>query len=181
MVMITSEGRSALVDSDQRLNVLSTSRSQMTAISQDKGKSYVCYSRRNFVAAATNENILHFTYTGSGKCIITKILWSTNDADAKMEVYKNPIYTSGGTLVLPNNVNFSSGNIANVTAYHGQTDIVMTVDATKELYDGRLSIDMFSFEPDGMVLGKGNSIGLLGTVGTIAKVIRASIFFYEVD
>jgi len=174
----------AKVDSNQKLEVASEAASILYHKSKLNASVYVQYSKRNFAAATTDENIFHMTYTGEGTLVIAKAVCATNSTSGKVEFFKNPTYTSGGDSREAINFNFGSSLPANTTTYSSDTsEVVMTTVSANELMDVRISINGDSTESvdfeGALRLKKGDSFGAKGEVATIAERIRISLFFFE--
>lgn len=177
----TGKGYIAKVDEENRLWTYSTRRSQIAFQSEYNEKAFMAYGKRNFVAGGVNENILHLTYNGQGSLHIEKVIVSTDSALAKMEMYVDSVYVSGGDLREAINLNRSSRVTPESSIYIGSTDLAFTIDETKEILDTRLggtSTVTVDFD-GGLLLRANNTIGILGSVSNPGEKMRISFFFYE--
>ena len=184
---ITDEanGNSVAIGDDRRLRTSAVTENEIAYISREEESTFVIYAKRDFAAAATNESIFCMKYTGSKRLKVHSITFSSNSPDAKVEVYYDPTYTSGGaTLSIDSgisNENRQSSKPLEVVAYHGATTLVMTVDSNLEVLDVRLNRSTFEKKFEGLILGKNDSIGIIGSVQTIAEKIRCMVECYEVE
>lgn len=177
----TGKGYFAKVDTANRLWVYSTNRAEIAFQSEYNQKAFLVYGKRNFTAAGTNQGILHLQYTGSGTLHIAKILVSTNSDICKAELYVGTTYTSGGTVIVPVNMNRVSNNSSEVTAYNGAgSNLDFDYNDDNELWDVRLSKNSFTYDfAGGLILGTNNSIGIFGEVASSGDKIRTSVYYYE--
>jgi hypothetical protein len=188
----SSSGKSAQINSERQLSVSGVSKSEIAFVSENKGDAFTVYAKRDVSADNTNEGILYLKYTGSRKLHVASI-WFSSDVSinsAKVEVYYDPTYSSGGTLLAENqgilNQNRQSSNSLDILAYHGGTALSITVDSNLEVFDVRLPGNSIEKKFDGLVLGKNKSIGIIGSVftGNVAagtNRIRCMVECYEVD
>lgn len=177
----TGKGYFTKVDSNNRLWVYATTRSEIAFQSEYNQSAFLAYGRRNFTAANTNQGILQLVYNGSGTMHIGKVIISTNSDLCKVELYVGTTYTSGGTAIIPNNMNRVSNKSSDVIAYNGRdSNLEFDYIEANELFDVRLSKDSFDYDFEGgLILGNGNSIGMLGEVTSVGDKIRASVYYYE--
>ena len=96
-------------------------------------------------------------------------------------LYVGTTYASGGTVVVPLNMNRTSNKSSEVTAYNGfGNNLDFDYVQINELWDIRLSKNTFSYDFNGgLVLGNNNSIGILGEVANSGDKIRSSVYYYE--
>ncbi len=175
-------GKKAGVNSINRLNISSKTENRIFYISRDNKKAFSVYGKRNFTAGSTNENILYLKYIGDNTLFIKDMMFSSNSSAAKIEVYFAPVGVSGGTSIVPLNMNRGSVLESETTCLHGETDLTATVVDAKEFYDVRLNNSSFHFDFHGAVmLPKNSSILVLGEVATAGDKIRTMIYFYESD
>lgn len=181
----SSTGTTAAVDTSRRLMTRSVAETEISNNSLEKNAAFTIYGKRNFLAANTDENILYVKYIGSKILKIASVTFSCNSADGKAEFYFDPVYTSGGdtltTDVAISNQNRRSAKPLDVTAYHGGTTLVMTVDPNKEVLDVRVAKATYTHTFGGIVLGKNDAIGIIGSVGVIGERIRVMVECFEVD
>lgn len=175
----------AKVDNNQKLEVASESASILYHKSKDDAAVYFQYSKRTFAAAATNEGIFYFEYTGEGTCVIHKVfVTAKSPLGAKIELYVDSAYTSGGTLRTAVNLNRASSLPSDTTCYISDaSETIMTHVSANEIADIRLQDTGDTFEIidfDGALrLKKGNTLAALGEVGAIGDKVRVEIFFSE--
>jgi len=179
----TGAGYVVKVDSQNRLSTVTTSRTEIRHVSETSGKAYVAYTKRDFVAGSqTNENICHFKYTGSGECHIQRIIFSTDGASSKAEMFFAPTSVSGGDALVALNLNRTVGNVSETTILTGTSDITATTATANEFLDARLIINTFTYDFDGaVILGKNDSFLIKGSVASASDKMRCVIFFYEDD
>lgn len=177
----SGRGYFAKVDTNNRLWVYATTRSEIAFQSEYNQRAFLVYGKRNFTAANVDEGILQLTYTGSGSLHISKIIISTNSELCKAEIYVGTTYVSGGAAVVPVNMNRISNKSSEVIAYNGVgSNLDISYSDEYELFDVRLSKDSFEYDfAGGLVLGNGNSIGVIGEVASAGDKIRASVYYYE--
>jgi len=173
-------GKKVEVTQDNRLSVEADTESRIFHKSRDHKKAFSAYGKRNFVAANTNENVLSLTYDGSDNLFVKEIVFSSNDDDAKVEVYFDGVYVSGGTTVLPLNLNRTVSVESETTCLHGGDTLVVNTEPAKEFFDVRLSKSTFNKDFHGaVILSRGNNITVLGSVSEPGKKIRTMIYYYE--
>ena len=149
--------------------------------SRDNETSFSVYGKRNFAAGATNENISMITYTGNNVIYIKDIVFSSN-AVAKVELYFDATYVSGGAEVIPLNLNRGSALTSETTCYSGDTTLVATSTSANEVFDVRLNKSTFQMDFHGAImLTKNTSLILLGEVENPGEKIRTMVYFYEAD
>lgn len=173
----------AAVSKDQRLEVNSKTGTRISYASKDRGDAYIVYGKRNFAAANTDEGVLYFKYTGNRRCVIDHIVFSSNSSKAKAEVFLDPTSVSAGTSITPVQLNRTKSNVSDSTALHGGTTaITFTPNDALEIADIRMNISSVIWDVKGaLVLGKNNSILIVGEVATIGDRVRAEIYYYEED
>jgi len=177
-------GKTAGVDDDNHLKTAAHTQSKLAFISQDKGKAFTIYGRRDFVAANTNEGILYFKYTGNKNFYIQSIQVAANTMDVsgvgnKVEIYLDSAYISGGTTVTPINLNRGSGNVLDALVYNGNTDLAVTAGST-EIVDFRLGADSYEWHIDNaLVLAPNSVLYILGEVQNIGDKIRVMVLGFE--
>jgi len=177
----TGKGYLAEIDSKNRMRVRATTQNELGYISEEEQKGFSVYGKRNFAAASTNENILSMTYNGTGGLHIQKIVFSSNSSDAKIEVYFDATSISGGTSVLPLNLNRGSAKTSETTCLNGNTTLSGTVSAELEMFDVRLNKSTFEMDfGGGVILTKGKNLIILGEVGAIGDKCRVMVYYYEV-
>lgn len=176
----TGGGNLTKVDSDNNLHTLATTIERITEISEDKQMSFSVYGKRNFASGSADEGILYLKYTGTGSLHIQRIFISTNSTGAKIEVYFDVTSQSGGTTIVPLNLNRGSSIASETTCVNGASVITATTDNANEFLDIRLNTGSFSVElGGGVILRKDNNIYILGEVASASDKIRAMVYFYE--
>ncbi len=174
-------GKKAEVTSGNRLNVSARAEDRIFYASRDDEKAFSVYGRRNFAAGShTDENILSLTYTGTGKLHIKEITFASNSSDAKVEVYFDATSISGGTEVIPLNLNRTSAITSETTCLKGETTLTGTTITANEMFEIRLSNNTFIQDfHSALSLPKNANIFILGSVATAGDKIRTMIYFYE--
>jgi len=176
----TGKGFLAEVDSDNRLTTRAVTQSELAFAAESMAKSFSVYGKRNFVAANTNENIFYMTYTGTGQLHIQSVTFSSNSSSAKVEMYFLATSVSGGTAVVPLNLNRGSAIVSEATCLNGNADLTATTDGINEIFDVRLNVSTFTQPFDGgIILRKNDNLLILGEVAVIGDKIRTMVFFYE--
>jgi len=177
-------GIKAKVDTEQRLLTLAVTKSRIVDRAE-VGESYVAYSRHAIEVVDTNEPLVHFANGDTVRHIhIDKIVLATNSAGiVKAELFVDATLTSGGSLVLPLNTNRSNGKASiAVTRDNRSDDLVIGTVAAKEFLDMRFGEGQHTvqIEFDGaLILGPGDSFGIIVEGPTIGDKVRASTYFYE--
>jgi len=149
--------------------------------SRDTEKAFSVYGKRNFAAGSqTNENILSLTYTGNIALYIKDIMFSSNSSDAKVEIYFDATSISGGTNIIPLNMNRTSAITSETTCLTGESDLIATKTNINEMFDVRLSNSSFIMDfHSALILPKNANVLILGSVATAGDKIRSMIYFYE--
>jgi len=173
-------GKKASV-TNNRLDTSARTESRIYFASRDEEKAFCVYGRRNFAAGSqVNENILALTYTGNDKLYIKEIMFSSNSSDAKVEVYFAATGISGGTEIIPLNMNRSSAITSETTCLTGEADLTATVTQANEVFDVRLNHSSFLMDfHGGLILPKNKNILFLGSVATAGDKIRVMVYYYE--
>ena len=111
---------------------------------------------------------------------VDQIVFSTDSASAKVELFMDPTSISGGDSYTPLNLNRSSSQTSETTVLSGTSDITATTTAANEFLDIRLNVSTFAFDMRGaFVMRKGDSFLIKGSVVTAADKIRATTYFFE--
>ncbi len=173
-------GKLAEVNLDNQLEVMATVHDRLAFISEVKKTAFSVYGRRNFAAQDTNENILSLLYTGTGDLHIHEIVFSTNSSSAKIEIYFDATSISGGTSIIPLNLNRGSAITSNTTCLNGASTLNGTVVSANEVLDIRLNNATFNLPLDGgIILTKNTNLFVLGEVAAIGDKIRVMVYYYE--
>ncbi len=173
-------GRKAGVNSTNRLDVSAKTEDRIFYNSRDKEKSFSVYGRRNFAAGGTDENILSLTYTGNDKLFIKDIMFSTNSANAKIEIYFDASSISGGATIIPLNINRGAALLSETTCLHGGNLLTGTVTSANEFFDVRLNKSSFLRDfHSALILSRNSNIFILGEVENSGEKIRVMVYFYE--
>jgi hypothetical protein len=174
-------GKQAGVTDTNRLDVSAKTEERIYYVSRDDKKAFSVYGKRNFAAGSqTNENILYLTYTGDSALYIKEIMFSSNSSDAKVEVYFDATLVSGGTSVIPLNMNRTSALTSETICLNGNTTLTGNVIGANEMFDVRLNNSSFLMDfHSALILPKGANIFILGSVDAIDDRIRTMIYYYE--
>ena len=174
-------GKKAAVTNDNRLDVTAKTESRIYYASDREEKGFSVYGRRDFTAGSqTNENIFYLKYTGNDALHIKSIMFSSNSADAKVEIYFDPTEVSGGTEIIPLNLNRASAINSETECLTGESDLTGTVAKANEMFDIRLSNSSFFMDfHSAVILPKNSSILILGSVASASDKIRTMIYYYE--
>ncbi len=173
-------GKLAKVNSDNQLEVMATVHDRLAFISEVKKTAFSVYGRRNFAAQDTNENILSILYNGTGKLHIHEIVFASNSASAKIEVYFDATSISGGSSITPLNLNRGSSITSNTTCLNGVSTLNGTTATANEVLDIRLNNSTFNLPLDGgIILTKGANLFILGEVAVAGDKARVMVYYYE--
>jgi len=162
------------------LQTVCNTTSRLSFVSRNNAGAYSIYGRRNFTASATNEGILFLEYLGNKKFFINEIIVSGVGTANKVELFVGATYTSGGTKSVPLNMNRAEPSVLEMTAYTGETDLVVT-SGDLEVVDVRFATDTKSIKFDGsLILTYGKNLYLKGEVANHATdKIRIMVLGYE--
>ena len=156
-------GDSAEVDSKYRLKTFSVSESEFLSVNE-VGLSYVWnFPAYNYAAGDT-------------------VMWLRNDSNSNLHIHHIVLYcdtattlsvhkplnvTPAGTLVTGNNLNLTSGNEAEATAYQDETTGVIGPIIQTEYIAANGVLTIFKEDGYQLILGKNDVIAIdLTTVGT---------------
>ncbi len=148
---------------------------------------FTAYCRRNIAAADTNEYISYFINNGTNNVVVSKLLISAKIATyGTFELYVDPIYVSGGDLVIPLNINRTSSLASNVLVRHGRDNaLILTVTNANELMCVKFQIGGGNYYVlefwDALILGNGDNLGGYVKGGTIGDEFRLTWIFYEIS
>lgn len=187
----TGTGNMAKVDSDNLLHVKPFP-NDLHLRSQQTGKAFNLYLKRDIAVANTEEPIGYFTYNGAGRMVVTEMTFSlsitsTDYQFARVEVHVDPV-VSGGTLRAPLNLNRASNIQSDVIAYAGDTAITVSgISVDTEIFHTQLSSSgtcTWEWRPDdALFLEKGDTLVVTAkgnSAGTLPGV-RCTMRFYEED
>ena len=174
-------GKKVGVTDNNRLNTTARTESRIFYAADRDEKAFSVYGKRNFTAGSqTNENILSLTYTGNDRLYIKNIMFSSDSPNAKVEVYFDATSISGGSSVIPININRASAETSETTCLNGATDLTATVEDANEVFDVRLSNSSFLMDfHSAIILPKNANILILGSVQTAGERIRTMVYYYE--
>lgn len=182
----TGTGKRAKINNSNQLSVAAEVVPEITHISSIQEAAYQFDSSRTLIAGNTFESVLFVEYNGEFQFQIDGILFSREDValsgsgQAVFQVITKAIYTSGGDVLPPKNVNLSSSNLVVSTAYSGTTTLVLDTTNKEEIIDIALN-DNYNHDFKGaLILKKGDSIAILGKSLNIGDCIHAVVFGYEV-
>ena len=176
----TGKGFLAQVDRDNHLHAAVNSASRLSFVSRARSGAYSIYGRRNFTASATDEGILFMEYVGSKKFFINEIICSGVGIANKVELFVAATRTSGGTSVIPLNMNRVAPSVLEMDAYTGETDLVVT-SGDLEIVDLRFGTDTKNINFDGsLILTYGKTLYFKGEVADhTTDKIRVMVLGYE--
>ena len=161
-----------------RLNVSSRS-SRRIHYGALGGNAYSIYGARTFDAADTDEGILFFSYTGIGSFYIDYLMVTGNGSANQIELFVDSTYGSGGTAVVPVNMNRGSAKSLSCTAVNGVSELTVT-PGDNEVADVRFGVDFVNILFDGcLILPPNTNLYVVGSVGTIGDKIRATVLGWE--
>jgi hypothetical protein len=174
-------GKKASVTNNNRLDVSSRAEDRIFYSSRDDKKAFSVYGKRNFASGSqTNENVLYVKYIGNGHLYVKDIMFSSNSSDAKVEVYFDPTSVSGGSTIIPLNMNRTSAITSETTCLTGNTDLSAAIIPANEMFDVRLNKSSFIMDFHcALILPKNAEILILGSVASTDDKIRTMIYFYE--
>jgi len=182
------KGFSAEVDSDNRLATRSTSVSEAHHISEDDGQAYM-------TDASTTANALTLTATAGAILLIRN---DSDDKDLVIHIVTVSTSAAGTILILrkndtigtiadnntetPENMNFTSGNVANATVYSWdeQNNGLGGLTPGPVLHTGYIAVGTtpLTFD-DAVVLGKNDNFVIATVLGT--PEFTANVQFYFND
>ena len=182
----TGTGKRAKVSSQNRLEVNAVHVAEMTHISSTDGGAYSLHLDRTFLAADTIENIGFLQYTGEYKLQVNTIYFSREGVallsgeQARIELTTGDLYTSGGTLTTPVNLNIGSSSALSASVYSGATDIVLDKTSEVDMFDIVIENNAnISFE-GALILNKNDSIGIVGKSKNIGDIVYVILEVFEV-
>ena len=148
---------------------------------------FSAYCRRNIAVADANEYISYFINNGKNDVIVSKVVISAKITTyGTFEIYVDPVYVSGGDLVVPLNLNRTSSLSSSVLVRHAKTTtLVLTVTDANEFACVKFQIGggnayMLEFW-DALILGNGDSLGGYVKGGAIGDEFRLTWLFYEIE
>lgn len=148
---------------------------------------FSAYCRRNIAAADTNEYISYFINNGTNNVVVSKVVISAKvTVSGTFEIYVDPIYVSGGDLVVPLNLNRTSSLASSALVRHARTTpLILTVANENELACVKFQVgggNAYALEFwDALILGNGDSLGGYVKGGTIGDEFRLTWLFYEIE
>lgn len=186
----TGSGYSVKVDSNNEMLVKSNSSSLQHIVSLRDGESYQVVGDFASVNNSTH-TVLHLKNTSSTKyVVITYIRAQTVDLAGGTAAPNAGLYwqlgtgttvSSGGTAVIPVNVNFTSGNVANATCTDNNPTMAGTFTEIDRYYIQSES-DTVTYNKEGsIVLGKDDTLELRVTADSTSGTAYARVSFYYED
>lgn len=174
---------SVLVDKDNHLHTVAHSMDMATFRSLE-GECFASLVEIDLTTASSADLSFLQNDSTTNYILIERIWISGTLTMDTLEIWSGVTRTSGGALVTPTNVNFSSANVLDATIYHGSTALTLGYTNAKELYSIKpaarenVIIDL----KGRWILGKNNTLGILvgsptATVGTPCKV-RCTMIVY---
>lgn len=177
-------GKSAGVDSSNRLKTVSVTQSALAEQSND-GHSFVVHGTHT-IQSSNVEKVLYFKNGSSTKHVdIHRMQFSVLDGyETSTVVYSSfdPVYSSGGTATSALNLNRISGITSEIVAYNNTSaDLSYTPDPTKVFMS--VAVNKYCpthvFYADGSIYLGSNSTMALCTQGPSGQVVSYSIYFTE--
>jgi hypothetical protein len=160
--------------------------------SQDTGRAYSIYIKRDITVANTEEPLGVVEYDGAGRLSISEMTFSLSIAStdyqyARIEVHVDPVY-SGGTSRTPIPLNRGFNVPSETLVVSGDTAITLSgIDVTTEVFHTQLSSNgtcTWAWHPqDAFLLEKGDKFVVTAkgnSAGTLPGV-RCTIRCYEED
>ena len=177
-------GRAVKVNRDNNLSVHATSASQQHTNSESKGQAYQAWGLTDTLTSATIP-ILHLKNTSADKqLVVTFIRFQTIDNNVSAGVGEyfavgfGRTYSSGGTEMTPVNLNTSSGNKAEATAYQSTPTLAGTNVEIDRAYN-KAEGEIVTFNKDGsIVVGPNDTIEFYYVGTSTAGVAYARCSFY---
>jgi hypothetical protein len=182
----TGKGFKAKVSSQNHLQVDSVSVEEITHISSTEGGAYTLHMGRAVAAAATTEEIGHFTYNGDYKLQVDSLIISREDValntagQAVVSVVTNTTHSSGGAIATPTNMNLASTSQLDAVVHSGSVTLV--TDNTNSVIIADVAFrDTYDFHLDGsLILNKGDTMAFRGKSKNIGDTIHIVLTVYEV-
>ena len=180
----TGDRSLARVDKEHNLHTRAIILSEFGHHSLDEESGYGVYMRHTFTAGAGNNEYLgHVINNGLDNIVIKQVTVATNAVSMKVEMFFDTVYTSGGELAIPLNLNRGSKKESSLVAYHeNPTVIVMSTAAEKEFLDLRTGTGMPSFTydfRDAFVLAPQTTFGFVGEASSAGEKVRLNVYYYE--
>lgn len=166
----------ALVDKENHLHVFSHA-TELGTIKGLQGENFATLAEIDTAATAVYDMAFIQNDSTDKYIMIERFLISSTGDLNTCEIWSGVSRTSGGTLVIPVNTNFSSANVLNATVYHAVTPgaLVLGYTTAKEMYSLKPAARATTLiELKGRwVLGKNNTIGVkVASAAAAANQIR---------
>jgi hypothetical protein len=182
----TGRGNRARIDANNRLHTNSVAESIQADISLRKGEAYQVIGET--ALAAATKNVLFVNNISSSFMWVTYIriqivgaAGGTTGAATYFEMTKEETYGSGGTAVTPTNMNFSSGNTAEVNAYNDNPTLAGTAVVFERWYPGSAN-DRNTYNKEGaLLLGNNDGLGFRITTDHTSGLAHVRLSFIMVD
>ena len=182
----TGNGYKAKVNASNHLLVGAINVEEITSISSNRGGALNFHFSRVMAAANTQENLAFFQYNGDYQLQVGVIRMSleevtlTAGSQSLFTVYKGVEYTSGGDAVTQFNMNLSSANVLDYTAYSGSTAMVLDTTNQFKLEDTIVEGAQEINYQGALILKKGDTLAIKGKSKNIGDKLHFSLFTYEV-
>jgi hypothetical protein len=188
----TGKGYLVQVNDDNQLHVKPFP-NDLHQRSQETGRAYSIYLKRDISVANAEEALGILTYNGAGRLVISEMtlslsITSTDYQYARVEVHVDPTGISGGTARTPVSLNRGSNVPSDTNVIAGDTAITFGgISVDTEIFHTQLSSNgtcTHAWLPqDALLLEKGDSIVVTAkgnSAGTLPGV-RCTIRCYEED
>lgn len=157
------------VNSDHKLEVLSTTRTEMTYHSERDGDTFMFATNGHIdvPVANTTYGILYVKNTSETKDLYIESIRSCGSAVNKWNIYKNPTAStviSNANNGVKNSINFTSATTPDVTVYQGTGTNFTGGSLLENWVNGAgHSVEVYG---GAMILGKNDSIGIAGSIAS---------------
>ena len=161
------------VTDNNKLAVAAVMRRAVTSISEENGLAFI--AETNFTTTAINQVFFYLKNTDSEKMLHVNRLILNSDVNTMFHLYKATGTASGGSAVTPTNINFTSGNTADVTVLGAGSITGLTL--TKLHHARILASDSFIVDWGGaIILGNGDAIAIESTTTTTFATCSVEFF-----
>lgn len=181
----TGDKVAAQVDENHHLHVQSESIPRQSVISQRDGQTYQLIGDRIFTTGTTS-NVLHVKNNSESlSMVITYMRIEAAGQTAPTfgqatfwEIGTGLTFASGGTTITPVNVNLSSGNDADVTAFDNDATLTGSFTEIDRFYPKEDNQEERYNKEGSLILSKNDTLTIRYTSDATAGLAYARISFY---
>jgi len=181
-------GSRAKVNTNNQLEVKSTTISEYANTSILTGKAWQLHFKRTFVAANTYEVVGIIEYTGENSLVLDNVVGAKEDAtltsvngQMHFDFAFGSTYVSGGTLQPAFPINASSNQTLVANTYSGVSSAI-TIDETnrEKLFDLVTDTSVSYDFKNALILKKGNVLTIKAKTKNIGDICHCAVFLYEI-